>query len=127
MIVVLDAWALVAYLRDEPSAARVEEMIETAEAVASSINLGEALYSLGRSLGEDRAIELVEGLRRLIATERPDWELVVAASRLKARHPLSYADGFAVATAQRHEAQLYTGDPEILALDPPVEAVDLRP
>jgi hypothetical protein len=38
------------------------------------------------------------------------------AAELKALHPISYADAFAVATARAERAVLVTGDPEILAL-----------
>jgi hypothetical protein len=31
-----------------------------------------------------------------------------------------------VATAERHRVPLYTGDPEILALEVPVKRIDLR-
>ncbi|HEX4670032.1 MAG TPA: hypothetical protein VH275_08695 [Solirubrobacterales bacterium] len=40
---------------------------------------------------------------------------------------MSYADCFALATARRHGAPLWTGDPELLALASPDEVVDLRP
>jgi len=55
-----------------------------------------------------------------------DWPLVRAAAFVKARHRLSYADAFCVATAQRMRAPLWTGDPEILALGDELEVVDLR-
>jgi predicted nucleic acid-binding protein len=42
--------------------------------------------------------------------------LVLSAARIKAAHPISYADAFAVATAKAEAARLATGDPEILAL-----------
>lgn len=41
-----------------------------------------------------------------------DFDLVSEAAKIKARHPLSYADAFAVATALRHDATIITGDPE---------------
>lgn len=41
-----------------------------------------------------------------------DFDLVLAAARIKARHPLSFADCFAVALAQREQAWVVTGDPE---------------
>jgi ribonuclease VapC len=37
---------------------------------------------------------------------------VLEAARIKARLPISYADAFAVATAQRERAVIVTGDPE---------------
>ena len=41
-----------------------------------------------------------------------DFELVLAAARIKAQFPVSYADCFALATAIRYEAPIVTGDPE---------------
>lgn len=38
------------------------------------------------------------------------------AARLKMHHALSYADAFAVVTAQAYEGTLLTGDPELLQL-----------
>ena len=46
---------------------------------------------------------------------------------MKARHTLSYADAFAVATALAHDAVLVTGDPEILTSDTAWQIEDLRP
>lgn len=126
MTAVLDAWAALAFLRGESAAPRVKELILAEEVLISSINLGEALYWTERRLGQRAAREEVDRLRPMLAVEDPDWPLVSAAARLKAGGGLSYADAFCVATAQRHQAALYTGDPEILALDVPVEMVDLR-
>jgi predicted nucleic acid-binding protein len=70
---------------------------------------------------------MVERMRRSIEIEDPDWSLVRSAAEIKARGGLSYADAFCVATARRHRAPLYTGDPEIVALDgDDLEVVDLR-
>jgi predicted nucleic acid-binding protein len=49
---------------------------------------------------------------------------ILEAARLKARHSMSYADAFAVATARLARAPLLTGDPEILAL--PATVVKVR-
>jgi len=92
----------------------------------SSINLGEVYYALVKSHGLAIADDRTAAIRRAIRIEDPDWALVVDAARLKARGGVSYADAFCVATAERHGAPLYTGDPEILALDVPAQRVDLR-
>lgn len=126
MTEVLDAWAALAFLRGESAAPRVKELILAEEVLISSINLGEALYWTERRLGQRAAREEVDRLRPMLAVEDPDWPLVAAAAHIKAGGGLSYADAFCVATAQRHQATLYTGDPEILALEVPVEMVDLR-
>lgn len=116
---------MVALLHDEPAAARVEEAVERG-ATISWINLGEVYYLEARRFGDVAAAHAVEAIRRDVEAELPDEEMVLAAARLKAGHRLSYADAFAVATAERHGTQLLTGDPEILALDHAVQRVDLR-
>jgi predicted nucleic acid-binding protein len=127
LTVVLDAWAVVAYLRDEPSAARIAELVEREGAVASWINLGEVVYQEARRVGFDDAEAAVRALATTITAEQPDVEAIIAAARWKTRGGLSYADAFAAATAQRHDAPLLTGDPELIALDADgIEVVDLR-
>lgn len=126
MTVVLDAWAVMALYEDHPCCDQVEAAIESAAAVISAVNLGEVLYKLERGHGPKRANALVEQVRAVTLVEDPDWDLVVRAAHIKAAGGISYADSYCVATAQRHEAPLYTGDPEILALGHLVELVDLR-
>lgn len=127
MTTVLDAWALIAYLQDEPAAARVERAIRARDAVVSDVNLGEVLYKVARRDGDATAHDVVRGLRSVVRAEEPDWALTRSAALVKAHHRLSYADAFAVATALRHDAPLYTGDPEIVALPQLLTVVDLRP
>jgi predicted nucleic acid-binding protein len=122
---VLDAWVAMAVLRGEPAAKRARALMRRGM-VMSSINLGEVYYALVKSHGPAVADDRTAAVRRAIRVETPDWLLVVAAARLKAGGGISYADAFCVATAERHHAPLYTGDPEILALDVPVRRIDLR-
>lgn len=126
MTAVLDAWAVIAYLQDEPAAARAVSAIKSREAVMSDVNLGEVLYIVSRGRGEVVAKGLIRDLRQQVRSEPPDWPLTTAAALVKAHGGVSYADAFAVATAQRHRAPLYTGDPEIVALGDLVDVVDLR-
>jgi predicted nucleic acid-binding protein len=122
----LDAWALLALVRDEPPAERVEAELAGGTGVISWINLGEVYYHELRRLGEDGAGRLVERARRVLIAEEPDADLVMDAARIKAAGKLSYADCFALATAARHTIPLLTGDPEILEAATGVEVVDLR-
>lgn len=121
--VVLDAWALLAYLqREEPAAPRVRTVLREAEShraelFASLINVGEVFYTIGKRKGEQAAEETLEQLRRLpMMILPPEPQTVIHAARLKIRHAISYADAFAIATAQKRNATLMTGDPEILKL-----------
>lgn len=124
--VVVDAWAMLALLDDEPAAPRVERALLDHDAVMSWINLGEVFYTAIRRRGEERAVKAIRTVRKRVKVEEVNGALVLAASRIKAGNRLSYADAFCVATAQRHRAPLYTGDPEILAFDGDLKVVDLR-
>jgi PIN domain nuclease of toxin-antitoxin system len=127
-LVVLDSWALLAYLKDEPAAARIEEEWLVDPPAICSIDLGEVFYILIRDLGEDLAEEQIELVRRNSTLVEPDWDLTAAAARLKATGRLAYADAFCMATAERLKGPLLTGDPEIIdrAQELPCTVVDLR-
>jgi predicted nucleic acid-binding protein len=128
LAIVLDTWALLAHLRNEAAAEQVrKEWIERG-AVMCSVNLGEALYLEMRVRGPDNADDTIERVRREIDVIHPDWELVIAAAKIKASGGLSFADAFCVATAERMEAPLWTGDPEIInrAMELRCEVKDLR-
>jgi len=129
LAIVLDTWALLAHLRSEPAAELVREQWIESGAAMCSVNLGEALYMEMRARGASDAGETIEDVRRELVVVDPDWELVVAAAKVKARGGLSYADAFCVATAQRLGGPLWTGDPEIVARagQLPCEVRDLRP
>jgi predicted nucleic acid-binding protein len=127
-LVVLDSWALLAYLKDEPAAERIEEEWLSGGAAICSINLGEALYIRIRDRGEDAAANDIEAIRVHSTVVDPDWALTLVAAQIKARGGLSYADAFCVATAKRLAAPLWTGDPEIVGQTAGLgcEVVDLR-
>jgi predicted nucleic acid-binding protein len=127
-LVVLDSWALLAYLRDEPSAERIEvEWLEGGAGICS-VNLGEALYIRIRQRGEKAAAAEIETIRKRSVVVEADWDLVAAAAQIKAGGGLAYADAFCIATARRLDAPLWTGDPEIVERgdDLGCEIVDLR-
>jgi predicted nucleic acid-binding protein len=121
--VVLDAWAVLALLRGEEPALRVlGHYVNQAAAghtrlVINVVNLGEVLYRLiqleGRAAAGRHLSRFRAGPIEVAQAREP---LVMTAAELKAAHRLSYADAFAVATAQAEGATLATGDPEITAL-----------
>ncbi|MDN5747891.1 MAG: PIN domain-containing protein [Pseudonocardia sp.] len=123
--VVLDSWAVLTVLYDGPGTDEVEEVL-AARPVMSWINLGEVLYVLTRRHGVDRAEEDVRDIRRSVRADLPDEKLVRGAAAIKARYRMSYADAFAAATALAHDAELWTGDPELLVPDAPWRTRDLR-
>ncbi len=120
----LDAWALLALLqKEEPARSRVRELIEAAEREEtslsmSSINLGEVYYRVGKTQGRTRAQSALNTARLLPMSFLPaDDEAIVAAAEFKIGYRMSYADGFAAAAAEKLDAVLVTGDPELLQLD----------
>lgn len=127
-MVVLDSWTVLAYLKDEPAAARIEAEWLSQPPAISSINLGETLYMRIRERGEKAAAADIATIRRNSTIIDPDWELVSAAAQIKATDGLSYADAFCAATAARLGAPLWTGDPEIIdrVEQLPCRVVDLR-
>ena len=120
---VLDSWAVIAYLEDEPSAEQVEELIATAHEeqipiYMSVVNIGEVWYTLAREVSEEEAnagIKMLSDLR--IQFENVDWELTQEAARFKSQNKMSYADAFAAALAKVKKADLVTGDNEFKPLD----------
>lgn len=125
---VLDAWALLAYLEgEEPAASRVEQVMRgERSARASWINLGEVAYIVARRRSFDHARALVSELAAVLDPVEPRSGQVLAAARIKADYRMSYADAFAVATANELGLPLWTGDREILASGVEVDVVDLR-
>ena len=81
-----------------------------------------------RARGTQGAGDIIEDARHELIVIDPDWKLVVSAAKVKARGGLSFADAFCIATAERLDASLWTGDPEIVerAGELPCEVRDLR-
>jgi predicted nucleic acid-binding protein len=113
-LIVLDSWALLALLKGEPAAERVESEWIADGAAISSINLGEVLYIRMRGAGELTARADVDAVRSRLTVIDPGWETVEAAAAIKAAGGLSFADAFCIATAAQLAAPLLTGDPEIV-------------
>jgi ribonuclease VapC len=120
---VLDAFALLAYLRDEPAAERVERLLVDAgtgkqRLLVSIINLGEVLYIVERRGGVAKAQDTLALIRQLPIEILPaDEQAVFSAAHIKASHALSYADAFAVAAALRENAVILTNDPEFATVE----------
>jgi len=78
------------------------------------ISLGEVFYIIARRRGTAEASDVTRRIRRLpIEVVQADESLVIRAATIKAENRVSYADAFAIATAQAMDSILFTGDPEI--------------
>ena len=120
---VLDSFALLAYLQDEPVASRIEKLLDNADKqkcrlFLSIINLGELLYITERRGGVAQAQDALALIRQLPIDVVPaDEQVVFAAAHIKATHTLSYADSFVVAIAMQENACVLTGDPEFRSVE----------
>ncbi len=127
MNVVLDSWAVLRYLEDDGAVAdEVDALLAGGRPVVSWINLGEVQYVLRRQVGESAAAATVRDLEVVLDARLPDRHMVLAAARIKADHPMAFADAFAAALAQSLGATLWTGDPELLIDGAPWAHRDLR-
>ncbi|MCL5046395.1 MAG: type II toxin-antitoxin system VapC family toxin [Actinobacteria bacterium] len=116
---VLDSWAILAWLENEPSGTIVSNLLRRAAhdeitIWMTVINIGEVLYITERekSLSDAQtALAIIDSLpiKQVEASRR----LMLQAAHYKARHRMSYADCFALALAKQLQAPLVTGDPEL--------------
>jgi predicted nucleic acid-binding protein len=114
---VLDSYAVLALMEDEPGAQVVADILlnETAERYLSVISLGEVYYIVFRKHGEAAAEEVGRGVRQEegVQISEVNWSRVKDAARIKAGGGLAYADAFVLGLAQELGARLVTGDPEL--------------
>lgn len=115
MIVILDACAVIAFLRDEPGGELVENYFinETYTCFIHAINLCEVYYDVIRNSSQQKADEMLNNLRATGLIFRDDieqsfWKL---AAQYKANiRRLSLADCFALALTKRLNGTLVTSD-----------------
>ena len=132
-VVVLDAWAALAFLQREGQAAVIVRRL-LRRAVRGNVrlrmnvvNLGEVYYRTGRVQGRDQADETLEIVRRLRLKILPATDpVVLAAARFKIDHTVSYADAFAVVATLEQNGTLLTGDPELLQIQDAVQIEKLH-
>jgi predicted nucleic acid-binding protein len=126
---VLDSWALLCYLEQEPGYKKIIVLFE--KAVESSkrllmciINWGEVYYQITRRFGDQKAKEIEQLIETFpITLVEANKELTREAARVKATKRIAYADCFTVALARLKKAELHTGDPEFKVVEKAVKVV----
>jgi ribonuclease VapC len=120
---VLDSYALLKLLRDEPGAETVEQILERAgerdqPVHMTEVNYAEVQYIVRRKDG-DAAWQSIAGelVAAPIQFHPADRRLADAAADLKTRFKISLADAFAAALAKEKKAELVTGDIEFKGLE----------
>ena len=126
---VLDSWALLCYLEQEPGFEKMIDLFEKAVESAKPllmciVNWGEVYYQVARRFGDAKAQEIEQIIQTLpIKLVEVDKDLTREAARIKATKRMAYADCFAIALARLKKAELYTGDPEFKAVEKEIKVV----
>lgn len=115
MIFVLDASAMIAFLRDEPGADLVAEVLldSGSQCYAHALNLCEVFYDFHRASGREEALQAIDDLARVGVIEDANLSSGVwqAAGTLKADlRRVSLADCFAIELADRLNGTILTSD-----------------
>ena len=129
---VLDAWAVMVWLKgQQPAGDRVRALLQAADRrecrlSMNIVNVGEVFYICVKARNMAYGRRVLETLHPRITTISAHDELVMLAATLKARYAISYADGFAAATALLQNAPLVTGDPELRVMAAKEKALRLE-
>jgi predicted nucleic acid-binding protein len=120
---VLDSFALLTFLRDEPGSEMVAAILERAGLRDQPVHMTEVSYaelqSFVRRQEDEAAWHAVADdlLAAPIEFHAADRRMADKAAELKARFKISLSDAFAAALAHEKKAELVTGQPEFKALE----------
>ncbi|MGH9946191.1 MAG: PIN domain-containing protein [Pyrinomonadaceae bacterium] len=129
--VVLDSWAVIAYLEDERASENVANIIANAhedgvQLLISVINAVEVWYIVAREVSVAEADKSIKQLRGLsVEFVDADWTLAKEAGRFKSANKMSLADAYAAALAKQQKASLATGDPEFKQIEKEISIAGL--
>jgi predicted nucleic acid-binding protein len=110
---------MIVWLLDHPAAPAIEAFHQEADAgkldlLMSWMNVGEVYYVISRRHSHDTAADFLDRLPSLpIRLVLPDEDATLAAFKVKAAHPVSEGDAFAISPAHSEKASVITGDDEI--------------
>jgi uncharacterized protein len=127
--VVLDSFAVLAFLFGEPGYEKVLTVLEKAADSDSNLmiaapNWAEVRYIVERKVGLSEWLRVRARLLGLPLDIVPaDQDLSEMAGELKAVKKMSLADCFAAALAKREKAEIYTGDPEFKTVEREIKVV----
>lgn len=120
----LDSFATIAYLNKEKGFEKVRDAMSESQKSGDSvlmneINIGEVYYILFRKRGPEKADYFLQTILQSlpIVVVSNDFDDVIEAAKIKAEHPLSFADCFAAATAKKNNSVIMTGDPEFKKIE----------
>ena len=126
---VLDSFAVLAFLFQEPGHEKVVQLLEKSAganqtAFIAAPNWAEVRYQVERKVGLPKWGEVRSKLLGLpIEIVAADQHLAELAGEFKARVKMSIADCFCAALAKEKKAELYTEDPVLRAVEKEMKVV----
>lgn len=120
---ILDSHALLKFLRDEPGADMVAQILETAgerdqPVHMTEVNYAEVQYMIRRKDGDVAWHSIASELIAAPIEFHPaDRRLADTAAMFKVRFKISLADAFAAALTKEKKGELVTGDSEFKPLE----------
>lgn len=113
---VVDSSAWLEYFAAGPNAERFDAVIHSVdELVVPTVVLYEVCKVVLRDSGDNAVIQVRAAMQRGITVSLSP-NLAIAASRLSLRHGLPMADAVIFATAQEHDATLWTQDAHFMGI-----------
>ena len=120
---VLDSFAILTYMKEEPGWQKVRDLLWDAynkkhQIFINCVNLGEIYYIIYRENGAvvaDKALTMIKLWPMKIVNVKED--LAIIAGRMKAENKISYADAYVIATALVKRAVIVTGDKEFKSVE----------
>lgn len=121
-MIVLDSFAVLALLKDEPAASQVQQLVESDEdATLTALGIAEVLDHLVRLVGADEEDAVLDLAQLGLASPPPvEAQVALQAGLLRARHyhrksrAVSLADCVAAETARSRDSKLASADPQLL-------------
>jgi len=110
---ILDACALLAFLKKEKGGDVVKDIIDgESDVLLHAVNLLEVHYDMVRTLGNDKANSILDGIIKLPIKiiYGMDLSLIKAAGYFKTNYKISLGDSFVLASAKLNSANVVTSD-----------------
>lgn len=126
---VLDSYAILAFLFQEPGHEKVLELFDKASEkdktlLVAAQNWAEVRYMVERKVGPTKWAEVRHKLLGLPIEIIPaDQAIAELAGEIKTSNKMSLADCFAAALAKQRKLEIYTGDPEFRTIEKEVKVV----
>jgi predicted nucleic acid-binding protein len=118
LTVLIDSWAWIEYFRGSEKGKKVIPYLESdIEIVASALNIAEVYHSIlkkkGRRVARDQR-DAILGRCRVVDV---DVEIATRGAEIKLERKWGLADAIILATSERENAKMVTGDPHFKGME----------